>query len=574
MRRKHFWAALSALVMAFVIAGFSAAQGDLPEFERFRCPFPIPAGEIEGETLECGYLLVPETRSDPDSNYIELAVAIIHSPSPNVAPDPVIYLAGGPGGSALLEVELWVKAGFRAHRDIILIDQRGTGYSYPSLDCSDVDGGGDDDMMRACYDWLVGEGIDLSAYNSVTNAADIADLRRALGLEAVNLYGVSYGTRLALIVMRDHPDGIRGVVLDSVFPPEAASSDEQALHGANAMFHLFEACAHDSACDGAYGDLEALFYNLVDEMNADPVRDVDGNEVTGDDVVNMLYESLYVTEAIPTLPYALYLLDEGDIENGLDVLAGGYSLEDLRTLAAGGDLPEENLIDVEPWMTIPDGDSEGMFNSVDCHEEAPFANVSAAAALAADLPPQLGDALLSGSISQLEICAFWDSGQASPIENLPVSSDIPTLVLTGSFDPVTPPIWGQTAAESLPYSTFIKLPYAGHSVLDSGDCAASLSEHFLDNPAAPLDTACVQDFQFEFYVPQTCVVTAFDTAPLYLEPSADAPMTGELIAGISGPAGRLADDGEMYWFGLSDGLWVDEFSVEIDGDCFMLPLVG
>ena len=132
MSKKLIWIVVLLLIALVPVH----AQGDYePEYQPDACPMPIPAGETEGDTLDCGYLIVPEDRSDPGGQTIALAVAILHSP--DALPDPLIYLAGGPGGSALTEADAWTNSPFRAERDIILIDQRGTGYSEPTLDCDE-----------------------------------------------------------------------------------------------------------------------------------------------------------------------------------------------------------------------------------------------------------------------------------------------------------------------------------------------------------------------------------------------------------------------------------------------------
>ena len=181
------------------------------------CPFDIP----DGYDMECGYLTVPENRSDPNSATIDLAVAIVRVDNP--ASDPIIYLAGGPGSSAIDEFvsapESWDINQFLYGSDLILLDQRGTGYSYPTLNCWEMEQAAENsisdyDAAVACHDRLVSDGIDLTAYNSAESAADVEDLRIALGYDTWNLFGISYGTRLALEVMRDYPDGIRSVIID------------------------------------------------------------------------------------------------------------------------------------------------------------------------------------------------------------------------------------------------------------------------------------------------------------------------------------------------------------------------
>lgn len=572
---KSLFLSLSSLLI--LLPAVAQRRDYEPFFEIDDCPFPLPGGETEGETIVCGYLIVPEIRGQADSEVVALATAILHSTGMNPAPDPLVYLAGGPGGSALLEVELWVRSPFRARRDIILIDQRGTGYSFPTLDCHEVYGSSED-PERICYERLARAGIDLSAYHSAASAADIADLRWALQQEAINLYGVSYGTRLALTILRDYPDGIRSVILDSVYPPHINGLEEQTLHGANAILRLFDVCAADPVCAEAYGDLEATFYRVIDELNDEsfPTSDPETGAVTDADgryVVNRLFETLYSTEAIATLPYAVYLMGAGDYGFGLEVLAGTYTLDDLRTLAAGDELPEPDLPELPE--DAPDGDSEGMYLSVECYEEVPFNSLEAAGALAADLPPQLAAVFLADVEQQMTACSLWDNGRAGALENAPVVSDVPVLVLAGGFDPITPPVWGQAAAEYLSRSFYVELPYAGHTVLDAGECPASIALAFLDDPLAAPDANCAEAMRLEFFVPEACIITPLATAEVYAGPDMDAVITGLIEPHQTYRADAYASDGDYHWLRIAaaDNRWVREDVVDFPTDCFMLPMI-
>ena len=253
-------------------------------FEEAPCPFALPPGQIEGQSVECGYLLVPEDRADPDSPNLRLAVAIFHPSGGASQPDPILYLSGGPGGSALEFLSLTfskLEPALAANRDLILFDQRGVGRSEPALDCPAMIELGrellDDELdgkvltkeeafelaletLLACYQDL-SQIADLSAYNTVANAADVNDLRLALGYDQVNLWGTSYGTRLALGVMRDHPDGLRSVILDSVYPPDVDLYLESPANVNRAFTVFFEGCAQDEACNAAYPDLRAVFFD-------------------------------------------------------------------------------------------------------------------------------------------------------------------------------------------------------------------------------------------------------------------------------------------------------------------------
>ena len=250
----------------------------LVEFESAQCQFEIHPGQ----TVDCGYLTVPEDRSQPDGPTIRLHVAIFRSHSDNPAPDPIVYLEGGPGGQALEAASLVFNrrfAPFLADRDLIMFDQRGVGYSEPALDCQELidltyetlaqDLSPEEilalstEAIRSCRDRLVSEGVNLAAYNSAESAADLNDLRLALGYEEWNLYGISYGTRLALTTMRDYPQGIRSVILDSTYPLPVSINTETPANFDRALNVFFGGCATDPAGSEAYPDLETVFWELV-----------------------------------------------------------------------------------------------------------------------------------------------------------------------------------------------------------------------------------------------------------------------------------------------------------------------
>ena len=211
-------------------------SASLPETEAWFEPDVCRIREPQGVIVQCGNLVVPENRSDPDSRMIELHVMVFGTASRNPAPDPLLYLAGGPGSSivetSLYQLPLFLR--FLAERDVIVFDQRGVGASQPTLDCPEDTKAVFDSLnqrltmeeekalhveaMRICRERLAEEGVDFTGYNTSENAADVRDLRKAMGIPEWNLYGVSYGTRLALATLRDYPQGIRSVILDSTFP--------------------------------------------------------------------------------------------------------------------------------------------------------------------------------------------------------------------------------------------------------------------------------------------------------------------------------------------------------------------
>ncbi len=461
-------------------------DGEPALFEASACPFDPDMFAQDTRAVMCGYLRVPEDRRQADSPLIELAVAIIPSLSAEPAPDPIIYLAGGPGNSALIELDDWLETPFRETRDIILFDQRGMGFSLPSLTCPEVaELEADDDAIAAtiaCRDRLRDEGVNLAAYNSAASAADLADLRVALGYETVNLLGISYGTRLALTTMRDFPEGIRSVILDSVYPPEVDAYTEQAANAARAIQGLLQGCAADSACDTAFVDLEPAFYALIDELNETPVEllleDPESGEteeflLDGDMLVSSMVDWLYDTETIPELPFVIDAAIAEDYEPLRELLEFSGATGEWRR-------QEDDI-----------ADSEGAYNSIECYEEIPFNDLDAAIAAGADYPPQLIAPLLSEVEDLFAICEFWPVGTAAAIETAPVQSAIPTLLLVGEYDPVTPPQWGRQAAAQLTSSFLFEMRGAGHALIDAGSCPLSIAVTFVVDPTASPDATCL-----------------------------------------------------------------------------------
>lgn len=580
MCRSYLLFALTILIT--LLHGLPQTQAQTPPaFTPTECPFAVPANE----NVECGYLTVPENRSNPASPTIELAVAILRSTAPN--PESVIYLEGGPGGSALAGIDGWYGAGnvFRDRYDLILIDQRGTGYSFPSLNCPEADESdgtpeGDLAAAQACYDRLISEGVDLTAYTTIENAADINDLRIALGLDQVILYGVSYGTRLALEVMENHPEGVSRAIIDAVYPPNVQAYIEQAPNGQRSLNELFAACTADPACNAAFPDLEAVFYQTVDRLNAAPLsidfQDGSGEvEYDGDTLVNDLYGFFYDTSMIPSLPALIYAAYNEDTDlfvrlyngefvtssaaSGLDAMSEEEFFRVLRDyieafegapFASQAEFDDylANLSDTEynDWidnlyydydfmaylgyasfsdffdyvsslsdaeydaLTAEyeggttdeeaeegiDDDSEGLFNNIDCNDEMPFQTLAEVEAALQSLPPQTAEAL--SPAAQFEVCAVWAVPAAPPSENEAVVSDVPTLVLSGSFDPITPPAWGELAAQSLSRSFHYVFPGMGHGTVGVDDCPTQIALDFLADPTIPPDGSCIANMRLEF----------------------------------------------------------------------------
>lgn len=491
------------------------AAGYTPEYVPASCEFSLLA-EVEHE---CGWLTVPEDRQNPaNGRQVEIHVVRFASNAADAPADPIVYLDGGPGGSTLDALpfsfsQVWEPV--LDDRDLILFDQRGVGFSTPSLDCPeertfafdtlDQDLPADDErsaeieVIEKCHDRLVADGVDLSQYNSAENAADVADLRIALGIEEWNLLGISYGTRLAATVMRDHPEGVRSVILDSTYTPEANLLSQTPANLDRALTKLWAGCDLDAACAERYPNLEERFYTLIDEYEANPVqtdvRDFFNSGswdvlFDGDWLLGTLFQGLYSEQVIPLLPRMIEELEEGDTST--------LSLLTSNTLANS------------EFFSL------GMHLSVQCNEEVSFTSqddIDAGldgfdhVATAFDGSSNLGDFMF-------EACDVWQAGSADPVENEAVQSDIPTLVLAGEYDPITPPIWGANAAANLTNSTFVEFTGVGHGASLAGDCPLSVTFSFLADPTARPDTSCVSsmppvDFDIPGEPPADLVLVSF-----------------------------------------------------------------
>ncbi|GAB3352121.1 alpha/beta fold hydrolase [Modestobacter lapidis] len=501
MERRPPAVLLALLLLAAGCTGAEAENGAEPaaaastpvrDVEWGACGFDVPAGV----DIECGTLEVPADRAEPDAGTIDLAFGIARSTADAPADDPVVYLSGGPGQGALEFVPLafgQLYEPLTATRDLVILDQRGTGLTEPSLACDEYSSWvretlGSDlpeeelaeqavESLDTCRQRLLDEGIDLADYNSAASAADLDDLRRALEYEEWNLYGISYGTRLAQTAMRDTPGGIRSVVLDAAYPIDADLYGEAPRNAARAMEALFDVCADDAGCAERFPDLEQTFTGLAEQFDAQPVpvtlldpttgqrveSELDGAGLTG-----FLFQSLYSTELVPFLP-------------------------EIIDAAAGGDVGTIGLL-LSAFAQQLDLVAVGQQLAVQCQEEVPFSSEQTVAAAADDHPlvegffesaPTLGAGIF-------DVCATWDAGEPGEAENEPLVSEIPTLVLAGDLDPITPPRWGESISDDLPNSFFFSFPVTGHGSVAVHECAVQLTSAFLDDPGAAPDAACIE----------------------------------------------------------------------------------
>lgn len=480
----------------------SAAQ--TAAFEETACPTPnlpgLPALDFP-PTMTCGYLTVPENRSNPDGKAIKIFVAKAPATSAAPAADPLVVLDGGPGGAGSISYAAMTGAGVNADRDVYFVDQRGTLHSDPLLNCPEYDTVANElasmpfssdaatakDLMavQSCHDRWAAAGVDLSAYNTAENAADIADLRVALGIEAWDVYGVSYGTKLAAVLLRDHPEGIRSVVLDSVSPPNFNIVENWWSAPADSFQAIFAACAAQPACAAAYPSLETDFYDTVNRLTSSPAV----VETTGPDGAPL---SLNIDGFV--LAYAIIMTTERHDAAGVPKMIADAAARRYADVAAA-------TVEFMTPASIVGAAGYGLAFGVFCSESADLTTEAATSAHAKAVLPQFPDQVLKIQPKQGRLfaqCPIWDVAPADASMMDPVVSDVPVLIMEGDFDGATAPEWVDLVTPGLSRSQVVRFPFTGHATLNKSDCARDVMNAFLADPTQPVDSSCTTSIQLTF----------------------------------------------------------------------------
>lgn len=460
----------------------------------------VPAFQLPPE-LSCGFLTVPENRANPDGRTIRIAVARLDAVNADPDRAPMVYLNGGPGSTSIPLAEDLRDKGINHDRDVIFVAQRGTLFSEPFLSCSEYDDFIGEttglsmlspeaarlsaDAVRTCHDRLAADGYDLGAYNTTENAADIADLRVALGIDSWHVYGVSYGTLLALQVMRNHPEGISSVVLDSLVPPQDNLLTHIWQSAAGGFEAVFDACAAQPGCANAYPDLKNEFNSTVTRLADEPM------------IVDL--------PATADRPAQRVVLDGYKLANVV-VLASSHSssyagLPKLIHEAATGDgrAAAEAVLANVPTLTLM---GTGLRYGVVCRENAPFTTPNEIAADAKKALPGFPAAVLAiepqfGLIMQ--DCPIWDVPAGDPAMNEPVTSDLPVLLIAGTFDAITQPFLADSAADTLSDSRVVRFPAISHDVYAESECGRTVVADFLVRPDS-YETSCVDAMEIPQFI--------------------------------------------------------------------------
>ncbi len=459
-----------------LIASPVVAKEGLPYVEPADCPIDVPA---EAE-IECGVLVAPENYDQPEGNPVRLPYIIIRSGHPEET--PVLYTQGGPGGDSLRSVWGFAESVLVEDRDLIIFQQRGNLHTEPSLACN-FDELFDPDTGRSpCKDKFTSAGIDLTQYHTAVIAEDIESLRVALGYETWNLFGSSYSTRVMQVLMDRHPDSIRSVILQSVSPLNETRYQHDPEHSYRALHLMFEDCAADPDCAEAYPDLEERFFDLVADLNLDPIKleledPADGSpypyEVSGRTLIGWMVGRAFYQPAHPPYPLAFYPLL-------IDLLASGETdaLKPWAQNEINNDLFDPTFI------------AYGLYFAVNCQDDAASVTLDQIQSQAYDYPQMAGYYRHQG---EWDLCQLWDLPDSSLLTYSPIHSEIPTLVLSGRYDPITPPAWAKMVAENLENSYLVEFPSKGHSLDLATTCAEEIIRSFLQDPQSKPGTACLVD---------------------------------------------------------------------------------
>ena len=532
-RQTASWFLAAAVFLLLVFGGSSQTLAIVPRFESTVCKHTLEPDS----TTQCGYLTVLEDRGKPEGRTIQIYVGIFKNPNGSMGTEPLFYLMGGPGASTADAYSIfedtspgnYIRQDFGDNRDIVVIDQRGTNNSLPALYCSEELGPlrsqvygiafQDAAALRiqaftACYNRLQGLGIDLSAYNTLENAADIKELAAVLGYGKINLYSASYGTRLGMQMMRDYPEVIRSVVLDSILPPEINPFEQETPGVMYSFRSFFDAARRD------YPLLESHFYRMLDELQASPVNAVGHHYAQSGSLTEDLDDprGRFMSSHVRHLLFHRFDQSGEPIDN-INVNVTGDKLAfflvgELKQTPYDAELPKKiNTMyltgDYGPvadaWISnmdffFPNGGpgsesaSVGMYNSIfsaqDAYYTSPFRiyqviheNVS---------NPSLASWLETNFIlMEPGILGLWPVEPLPFRESDPLVSDIPTLMLVGSLDNATPAIFSRPSAAFLSRSTYFSI-LAGHATAYL-ECVCQMINRFVKDPLAnPVNTCSTQ----------------------------------------------------------------------------------
>lgn len=471
---------LKAIFVLLLTLGFSqASHSQQATFSKIDSLYPFAQQFENHKDLVWGTLSVPENWTHPDRK-IDLAVCVLKNTGNIQNPPAVVYIEGGPGASGIQNINAWLGHPLRRTNDIVLFDVRGTGFSSPSL-CPDLgkeilkilakdqDRSLDEEqkvnVVMSCKDELLRKGIDVNAYNSLSVAQDLHALKTELAYDQWNVYGASYGTYMAQVYASTFPKDIRTLVLDSSIENIDTYFSENTSNYMEGLSKVFAACKNDAACNQDFPELEKVFYEVIEDLEKNPIKVTVGKELlesgeftfNAEDFKISIQQALYNKQLIELIPLLIYQFHE---RNGgvLGNLVSAFS----------------NLLRMD----------YGVYYCVNCNETLHNNSVTDFQQDAAQYAKLNGG--LSFYKSDFKVCEAWNRGRVDSslldhnIANL-AEATFPVLVFAGEYDPITPGRNGERLAKKFNKGSSVKAHSYGH-VPGFTNPGAEIAEQFIRSP--------------------------------------------------------------------------------------------
>lgn len=445
-----------------------------------------------GQEYTFGYLEVLENREKPNGNTIKLPIYIFKSRNKNPKKDPILYTVGGPGYTTMRASQYMKYYKYLDDRDFILFEQRGTQYAKPSLDCPEwakaiyqsnlpnFDVTKTDDVLqkaaKECSKRLRKKGIDLNSYTTNQIAADISDLIEVLGIKEYNLLTMSYSTKIGQVLIRDYPNKIRSVVMDSPLPLEVNYDEEYVQNLLESVTKLLSDCDKNESCNSSFPNIKNRFFAYLKEKTLNPLKVKIENPNTGKietfylkgkDLISVF--TVARTGSVPNVPFEIDKLLNNDLTSIKKQLSYLFR---------------------EPGKGI----GRGMRLSVWCAEEEPFNSQKRISRETNKYPEVKG---LSPALFDHDVCKMWGVKKASQIENVPVKSDIPVLLVSGEYDEFTPVKWAEAMTRNLKNSHHLIFKGWKHGPITnwSNTCAMQAANDFFNDPSKKPTPECFKQFK-------------------------------------------------------------------------------
>jgi pimeloyl-ACP methyl ester carboxylesterase len=492
---------LTLITSAFLLVGMlvplqSQEKTEIGKFRDADCPFPLPDGVVPGENFKFGYVSVPELHSDPGGKSIELAVAIFPSTSEIHQPDPLVMNTSGPGKSNMDNFIPDIAGALGAYllpqRDIVIIELRGLRYSRPFLSLDEVREAKMaimdknlskeetmDVLRKAMQDSrnrFEAEGVNLSAYNNVETAADIALVMKHLGYEKFNIVGSSAGTMVAHHVIRDYPERIRCGVMDAGLPLDQDILINYVPNVVNSLKNYFKECRNEPDCAAAFPDLESRFLSLLASLNEDPLMlkltdPVSGKKISyalnGYRLSENLFSQMFYSTQVPLLIH--------------QVLEGDYGW----------------LIDQVQYSLVPNYFADGLGLTVFITESGNYTR--------SDIDYDPAYQIFSDGISISGIGGeyFLETNKLWKLKKLelervhyPQPRDVPVMVVNGKYDPVIPVKYDELMRKDLNNAYIYRFDGVPHSAFDNATpCVLPMLMQFLNDASTAPDNSCMENFK-------------------------------------------------------------------------------